>query len=72
MKNSLSDLALRNWKALGAPYEPVGLSVLVLTEDHQIFKAYRKKPCQSKGEKLEYIRECDGQPVEKAIGWDII
>lgn len=72
MRKTMRDMTLRQWKPLGAPYEPVGLTVLVMTEGCEIFRAYREKPCASKKDDLGYVRECDGEVVQDALCWDIV
>jgi len=72
LQNHVNNLHLRQWKPLGFPYEPVGLTVLLLCENGEVVKGYRKKPCETKKDPLVYYRESDGSPVEGALGWDIV
>lgn len=67
----LKDLQNRQWKRVGAPYEPVGLSVLLLTEGEQMFWGYRKNPKKNKSEPLVYYREEDDKEITDALYWDV-
>jgi len=65
------DLQMRQWKPLGL-YEPVGLTVLVLCDNGEVLRGFRKEPCKTKKDPLVYYREQDGSPIEGVLGWDII
>lgn len=68
---TLKDFKLRKWKTPAAPYEPVGLVVLVMTKGSEVLRAYRKQPSETKKSPLVYYSERDNQPIEGVIAWDI-
>jgi hypothetical protein len=66
----LKDLSLRNWKRIGATYEPVGCVVMVLTASGEVLRAFRNTPAESYGKPNEYLTASSEEVLRTPLYWD--
>lgn len=64
----LGELLMTQWNRVGARLEPVGTVVRVLTDDCEIYIAYRDKQAVSYNEPV-YIHKETGKIIENARYW---
>ena len=70
-KDPLKELNNLHWNRCSHILEPVGCRVRVLTQDCEIFIAYRR--CPSQGYTGEgYFRVDDGMPIDGVVYWSYL